>query len=288
MWRLGPDVQDRGDTGGLDGAIARLAEGRYGVFALVDAVPLGLTKQTASRRVAGKRLWRHHVGVYSIVPPQLLRKEGRWLAAVLACGPGAVLSHTHAAALWGIRHAPSGPIHVTVPTTAGRKRRSRITVHRSSTLLTSQTTIRRGIRATKPARTLSDLRPILTEDDWERTRSRALDHRYDLGPIGDGAVPPFSVLERRLAAICRRHSLPSPLPQQVIGPYTVDFLWPEARLVVEVDDFKTHGTRGKFESDRERDTWLQLRGYRVLRFTWRMLRDRPGHVVRTLRAALAR
>jgi very-short-patch-repair endonuclease len=281
-------VGDRGDTGKVDGAIARLAQRRWGVFDLADAVPQGLTKQMAYKRVAAGRLWRLHTGVYSIVPPHLLTREGRWLAAVLACGPGGALSHTHAAALWEIRHAPTGAIHVTVPTTAGRKRRSGISIHRSGTLLTSQITVRRGIPVTQPARTLTDLRPLLAADDWERTRSRALDRHLDLGSLGDGAVASFSELEQRLHGLCRRHGLPKPLAQQIVGPYTVDFLWPDARLVVEVDDFRTHGRRETFESDRARDAWLQLRGYRVLRFTWRMLRDRPEQVVGTLRAALGR
>jgi very-short-patch-repair endonuclease len=273
-------------TGAVDRAVTQLAESRYGVFALIDAVPLGLSKEKAAYRVAHQRLWRLYQGVYSIVPPHLLRPKGQWLAAVLACGPDAVLSHTHAAALWQIRHAPSGPIHVTVPTTAGRKRRPGITIHRSSTLLPSQTTVRSAIPVTKPARTLSDLRQLLPTDDWERTRSRALDHHYDLGALGDGAVPSFSELEHRLRGLCRRHSLPSPRAQQVIGPYTVDFLWPDARLVVEVDDFRTHGRRETFESDRERDAWLQLRGWRVVRFTWRQLERRPAEVVAALRGLL--
>ena len=277
---------DRSAIGPLDRALHALADGTYGIFTLTEAVPLGLSKQKAAYRVSAGRLWRLYAGVYSLVPPHLLRREGRWLAAVLACGPGAVLSHTHAAALWHIRHAPSGPIHVTVPTTAGRKQRPGITVHRTSTLLTSQTTLRNAIPVTQPARTLSDLKPLLPTDDWERTRSRALDHHYDLGALGDGAVPPFSVLEHRLKALCRRHSLPSPRAQQQLGAYTVDFLWPEARLVVEVDDFATHGRRETFESDRERDAWLQLRGYKVFRFTWRRLRDDPEGVVATLRALL--
>jgi very-short-patch-repair endonuclease len=94
------------------------------------------------------------------------------------------------------------------------------------------------------------------------------------------------VLEARLKALCRRHSLPAPHAQQQLGPYTVDFLWPEVRLVVEVDDYATHGRRATFESDRERDVWLQLRGYRVLRFTWRMLTEHPREVAATLRMAL--
>ena len=200
--------------------------------------------------------------------------------------PARSLSHTHAAALWELRHCPSGPVHVTVPTTAGRGQRPGITIHRSGTLLPSHTTVRSSIPVTQPARTLADLRPLLAPDDWERTRSRALDRHLDLGVMGDGGVPSFSELEDRLRSLCRRHSLPSPRAQQQLGPYTVDFLWPEAKLVVEVDDFATHGRRQTFESDRERDAWLTVRGYRVLRFTWRRLRDDPSGVIATLRAAL--
>lgn len=277
---------DRRDTNGVDDALARFAGLRHGVFELGEVAPLGLTKQMAWKRVTAGRLWRLYLGVYSIVPPQLLRLEGHWLAAVLACGPGAVLSHMHAAALWDLRRASSGATHITVPSTAGRARREGITIHRTSTLLPSQTTLRRHIPVTQPARTLSDLRNLLPAGDWERTRSRALDRHLDLGPLGDGAVPSFSYIEKRLKSICRRHSLPSPLPQQIIGPYTVDFLWPDARLIVEVDDFRTHGRRETFESDRERDAWLQLRGYRVVRFTWRQLEHQPAGVVRALRGLL--
>ena len=127
---------------------------------------------------------------------------------------------------------------------------------------------------------------MLAPDDWERTRSRALDRHLDLGALGDGAVPTFSELEDRLKRLCRRHSLPSPRAQQQIGPYTVDFLWPDQSLVVEMDDFGTHGTRSAFETDRERDAWLTAERYRVMRFTWRQLRDDPRRVVAMLRAVL--
>jgi very-short-patch-repair endonuclease len=270
----------------VDLAIGHLANRPYSVFTATDIRQAGIARSAISERVAAGTLFRLHQGVYSTVRPDLLRAEGRWLAAVLACGPGAVLSHTHAAALWEIRHQPSGPVHVTVPTTAGRAKRPGITLHRSSTLLPSHTTVRRSTPVTKPARTLRDLKPLLPVKDWERTRSRALDHHYDLGPLGDAAIPSFSVLEARLKALCRRHSMPSPRAQQQLGPHTVDFLWPDVRLVVEVDDYATHGRRETFESDRERDAWLQLRGYRVLRFTWRMLTERPREVAATLRTAL--
>ena len=89
-----------------DLAVGRLASRPYGVFSLVDARAAGLSSSALTARLRAGTLFRLHRGVYSIVPPALLRAEGRWLAAVLACGRGAVLSHVHAAALWGIRHLP--------------------------------------------------------------------------------------------------------------------------------------------------------------------------------------
>ena len=139
------------------------------------------------------------------------------MAAVLACGPGAVLSRTHAAALWEIRHAPSGPIHVTVPTTAGRTRRPGITLQRSSTLLTSQSTVRKAVPVTRPGRTLADLRTLLRADDSERTRSLALDHHLDVGSPGDGAVPSFSEIERQLSRSAAADRLPRPLGGRRVG-----------------------------------------------------------------------
>ncbi len=270
----------------VDRAIGRLGALPYGVFSLGDAQADGVSSSALTPRIRAGTVFRLHRGVYSVVPPALLKREGRWLAAVLASGPGGVLSHTHAAALWDLRHAPSGPIHVTVPTAAGRAKRPGITIHRSSTLVPSQTTLRSAIPVTRPGRTLSDIRHLVPPDDYERARSRALDQHLDIGALGDGALPSRSELEQRLKSLCRRHSLPGPRAQQVVGPYTVDFLWPDRRLVVEMDDYKTHGTRSAFESDRVRDAWLTTRGYRVLRFTWRRLRDDAQGVVADLRAGL--
>jgi very-short-patch-repair endonuclease len=270
----------------VDRLIGKLGRMPYGVFSVRDTRGAGIARSAISDRLRAGTLFRLHQGVYTVVPPALLKAEGRWLAAVFACGPGAVLSHTHAAALWNLRHRPSGPIHVTVPSRAGRRRRPGITIHRSSTLHASQTTLRRSIPVTTADRTLSDLRRFLSPEDYERARSRALDQHLDIGAPGDGAIPSRSELEHRLKSLCRRHGLPAPQGQQQLGPYTVDFLWPEARLVVEVDDFRTHGRRATFESDRVRDAWLQVRGYRVVRFTWRRLRDDPAGVVATLRALL--
>lgn len=267
----------------VDRAVAAFAAQRWGVFLLTDVMPLGLSRDMAADRVAAGRLWIVHRGVYSVVPPNLLKIEGRWLAAVLACGPGAVLSHAAAAALWGIRKIPSGPIDVTVPTSAGRRRRRGIRLHRSTTLLPSQTTTRRGVPATTVSRTLTDLRRTLTPQAWADTGRRAIDR----GLIGH-PEPSESELERRLLALCRRHRIPRPLIQQQVGPYTVDFLWPQERLIVEVDGFGTHGRRSAFEADRERDARLQTQGYRVVRFTWRQLTQQPHHVAATLHRLLTR
>jgi very-short-patch-repair endonuclease len=276
-------MADRSARRAVDQAVAAFAARRWGVFLLTDVTPLGLSAGMASDRVKAGRLFRLHVGVYSVIPPNLLRAEGRWFAAVLACGRGAVLSQTSAAALWEIRAIGSGPIHVTVPGYAGRGKRKGIAIHRSGTLLTTHMTVRRGIPVTSAARTLSDLRRMLPRSQYGAALRQAEIRRLDTGGAG-GEEPAMTAFEQRLRNLCRRHGLPLPRAQQVIGPHTVDFLWPDQRLVVEMDDFRTHRTRTAFESDRARDAWLMTQGYRVLRLTWRQLRDEPAIVVATLRA----
>ncbi|MFI5025162.1 MAG: type IV toxin-antitoxin system AbiEi family antitoxin domain-containing protein [Solirubrobacterales bacterium] len=132
----------------LFAVVVAAAEAQFGVISRPELLGLGTSASWIDRQVESGRLHRMHRGVYSVVPPSLLSVKGRWLAAVLACGDGAVLSHRNAAALWDLCAAPSGPIHVTVPTTSGRRKRPGIAIHRSSTLLPSQTTIEYGIPVT--------------------------------------------------------------------------------------------------------------------------------------------
>lgn len=188
------------------------------------------------------------------------------MAAVLACGQGAVLSHRSAAALWTIAPLPS-VIEVTVPGDAGRRPRDGIRVHRSITLLPSQITRRVGIPVTKPLRTLEDLRRKLPSDQFAASLRQAEFLRL---PIGKQLKPDHtrSELESRFLALCKHH-LPKPEVNVRVGPFLVDFLWRARRLVVEVDGFDTHGTRYAFEADRARDARLKLMGYDVVRFTWR-------------------
>jgi very-short-patch-repair endonuclease len=128
---------------------------------------------------------------------------------------------------------------------------------------------------------------MLRPDQLPALLRRAEGRHLDIGPQPERLPDPDRTeLERRMSALCRRHSLPTPRTQVIIGPYTVDFLWPERRLVVEVDGWETHGTRSAFEDDRARDADLKVRGFDVVRFTWRQVTETPAVVVATLRALL--
>jgi very-short-patch-repair endonuclease len=206
------------------------------------------------------------------------------MAAVLACGDGALLSHRTAGALWGIIAAPE-VVDVTVPGDAGRRSRDRIRIHRSSTLAPGDCTARYAIPVTKPARTLEDLRRTLP---WTRFAPALREAEFLRLPIGDQFEPDHTrtELEARFLALCRRHRLPRPEVNVRVGRFRVDFLWGDQRLIVEVDGWEAHRTRSAFEEDRARDVRLRLLGYTVVRFTWRQLTEHPGEVAATVRAFL--
>src|SRR5215213_2563445 len=221
-----------------DVVIARVAARQHGVISLAQLERAGLGRQGRETRLRRGRLHRLHRGVFAVGHPGVGR-EGRWMAAVLAVGHGAVLSHSSAGALWRMLGSRRGaaarevryPIHVTV-TGAGETRRG-IRVHRSRTLTDEQTTIRWGIPVTAPARTLVDLRRLLPQPQF----AAALRQAEFLGlPVQqlepDGTR---SELEARFLALCRRSRFPKPEVNRTVGPYTVDFLWPQRRLVVELD-----------------------------------------------------
>lgn len=262
-----------------------MAANQHGVVTSAQLERLGLGRHALTRRLKANRLFRVHRGVYAVGHPGLSR-EGAWIAAVFACGMGAVLSHGSAAALWNLLEPP-GLIHVTVPGHAARRRRPGLRIHRSVTLDSEQVTRRRGIPVTTPARTLLDLRRTIPTARYAKALREAEYLRLSIGPrlSSDGTR---SELEARFLAICRRHRLPQPEVNLRIGPYTVDFAWPERGLIVEVDGYRAHGTRSAFEADRERDTDLKLRGYDVVRFTWSAVSQRPREVASSIRALLGR
>jgi len=248
----------------------------------------GIDKSGIARRVQVGRLHRLHRGVYAVGHTRL-SFEGRCLAAALACGADAVISHRSAAAVWRILPATPGPIDVTVPTDAGRRTRAGITIHRSPSLIAAFSTRRSGIPVTRPARTLRDLHRVAPPALHQKAVRRALDLRLvdekDLDPDPDLTR---SELERLFLRLCRRHRFPSPELNVRIGPYEVDFLWREHSVIVETDGFRHHGDRAAFESDRARDARLQSLGYRVLRFTYRQVREAPDPVVAALRTLIGR
>jgi very-short-patch-repair endonuclease len=222
------------------------------------------------------------------------------MAAVLACGRDAVLSHRSAAALWGFLGAASPRIDVTAPSQRGAKSQ-RIRHHRVRHMPGEDTTRLAGIPVTTVARTLFDLAEVAHPDGLERAfeaaeRKELLDMRAvlltcrrnpgrrahrrlrsllpDLAP----AEPTRSELERLFHRVCRFAELPSPQVNALVEGFEVDALWTAHRLVVEMDSWEFHRTRAAFERDRARDAALLGAGYRVVRVTYRQLRDDPAWV----------
>lgn len=270
-------------------AVAELAHRQYGVISTKQLHSCGLEPSRIADWVRAARLHPVHRGVYAVghLP---VSAEGWWMAAVLALGDGAALSHRSAAALWGFapRFAPEWarrPVDVIVRGYGGRARRPGVRVHRSATLEDGEVTRHRGIPVTTPARTLADLRRVTSRAAWDAALREAEFLRLPLVGLfaSDGTR---SGEERRLLRICRRHGLPLPEANVRIGAYTVDFLWCEAKLVVEVDTYGTHGGRSAFHGDRIRDAWLGRQGFHVLRVTDRWMREAPGEVAATIRSLL--
>lgn len=234
----------KSDQAPVDPGIAALAQRQYGVATLNQLLALGLGEHGLYERVRTKRLIRLHRGVYAVGHRQL-RREGYWLAAVLACGPGAVLSYVGAAELWSIRGSSAGVIDVTVPSRAGRVRRKGIRMHRSSRLdladVLQPQALKRAIDESEYQR-LFDLTSLIAVVNRNPGRRGATLLRA-------AADPPHltrSELENRFLASCTRHNLPEPRTNQMLLGYEVDAHWPQAKVVVELDGYAAHGTRRAF------------------------------------------
>jgi very-short-patch-repair endonuclease len=219
------------------------------------------------------------------------------MAAVLACGEGAVLSHQTAAAVWDLRRTASGAVHVSVAGHAGRKKRDGIKVHRSITLTDAETTEVKGLPATTATRTIIDIAPLIRRDELEAIVFAADERRLvDFAALRSARsaslqallraydpAPTRSELERRFLRLCRDHGITRPEVNAQVEGYLVDFVWRERRLIVEVDGYEYHRTPGKFESDREQDVVLATKGWEVRRFTWRQLEARGAWVAAAVR-----
>jgi very-short-patch-repair endonuclease len=257
--------------------VAALAATQHGVISAAQLIGVGLSRRAISHWLAAGRLHRIHRGVYA-VGHSGLSNEGRWMAAVLACGEGAVLSHRSAAELWEMLPPRDGVVQVMVPRDGGPRQRRGMRVHRSSSLQRSATTRRNHIPVTTPARTIADLRRVATKGEVRRA-IRVADYKgLPLGEVKTDRTR--SDLERDLLALCRRRRLPLPEVNVKIGPFTADFFWREQRLVVETDGWHAHRGRQAFLEDRERDAYFRLRGLEVWRFSGEQVGE--GRAVATL------
>jgi very-short-patch-repair endonuclease len=277
-----------------DRIVSELAARRHGVVTAADLAAAGLGRRAVERRVVEGRLRRLHRGVFLAGP--LPGPRTREMAAVLAVGHDATISHRSAAILWEI--LPTGDDGVDVTVTRGHPRhRPGIRIHRSRQL---EHSLNAGVRVTTPIRTLVDLARTVGSRDLERAVEEAevkrLVARKDVDALrgrlreaARGRRPSLtrSEAERRLLRLVRAAQLPAPVTNIRVGHHEVDFLWRDERVIVEVDGFAFHHTRAAFERDRARDRALHAAGYVVLRITWRQLIDEPQAVVAALAAALA-
>jgi very-short-patch-repair endonuclease len=299
-------------TRGLDHQIAGLADEQHGVVGRQQLVALGVGRGSLEKRLKSGRL--HWIlpglpGVYA-VGHRVLSQEARWMAAVLFAGPGAVLSHRSAAALWRIRGAGSGAIEVTTP----RKSRSRGAIRRHFALLPAdEVTTERGIPVTTVPRTIFDLAATcnvnvvehaLRESEYRRLydalslpdllarypRHRgARSLRAALARRAEAPGRSRSWLEERFLPFLREQHLPPPRLNAWIEAgkwFQVDCLWPRSRAIVELDGFAAHGTRIAFREDRARDRRLRVAGYGVIRIAPEQLEDEAESIAADLRALL--
>ena len=290
-----------------DAAAATIAVRQHGAITRRQLEGCGLGSKAITIRVRKGQLHRVHQGVYA-VGHEGLSLHGRFMAAVLACGEGAVLSHVSAAVLWELLRPIDGPVHVTTPHTSGRARRPGIHLHRSPSLKPPHepspspsylqqeggrggrllSTHRDNIPVTSVSRTLEDLsRTNLLPPHLVRRATRQAElknYRLDHVIKTDRTR---SDLESLFLAIVRQHALPHPEVNVKLGRWTVDFLWRAQRLVVETDFWSYHQGSVAFEDDHARELDLRARGYAVQRYPDLQLESDPHRVAADVAAALA-
>ena len=208
------------------------------------------------------------------------------MAAALACGADAVVSHRSAAELWELLPRKLEIVEVTVARIGGKAKRKGIVLHRSRTLAPALITRRNNIPVTKPSRTLADLRPVLSAKELRRAIRQAEVLGLPLGPNVDSDRT-RSDLELLFLRLCRRHGLPEPEVNARIDRFLVDFLWTDRGLIVETDGYKYHRGHAAFLDDHDRTLKLRARGYEVIRLSEEQVADEPAYVAKVLKTLLA-
>lgn len=291
-----------------DARLAALAECQHGVVSRAQLKELGHADRAIHHRVATARLHRIHRGVYA-VGHRRLSVKARWMAAVLACGQDAVLSHADAAALHDLRTVPSGMVHITAPSVHVVPG---IRCHRARDLDPLDCTVVDAIPVATVARVLLDqaetlnrqrLRTLveatLRREVFDLTQIKATiarnPGRHGIAPliealdsVADEAPWTQSEKERHFLEFVRAHGLPEPSVNVVVLDEPVDFFWPGSQLIVEVDGWEFHKTREAFEADRVKDAKHHVAGYPVLRHTARRIDRDPTAVAAEIRAMLRR
>lgn len=289
--------------------LAQLATAQHGVVSKRQLMRLGFGDDGVKLRLEEGRLTPMHRNVYAVGHSRVSQR-GRWWAAVLAYGPGALLSHRTAAVLWGFQRPRRGPVHVTAGCgRQGMQRREGIWIHRCK-LTSRDRATRDGFPVTTVARTLFDLAEVAPfeslkgaaeeADRLKLLRLRELEAvcergrgRRALRPVrrllAELGVPDEgrSPLEIRFAEFLREYGIPAPIQNVHVLDQEVDALWPTAKLVVELDSWEHHGHRASFERDRARDLKLMLAGYRTIRVTHRRLDRERDEIAGQIRALLA-
>lgn len=296
----------------MDRAIAALAKQQHGVVARTQLLDLGLSRRAIAGRVGRGLLSEVFLGVYVFGARRITRK-GRWMAAVLAAGGGAVLSHRSAGRLWRLIPPAAEGVEITCP--PGRVVKRSGIVSRQSLLRDDEWLVHDGIPVTSPFRTIFDLAAIAEMRELERAfheaEAREVTDRVSLpmllerypGRRGTRKVQallearaPLAItrndFEEAFLALVDRNGLPRPRMNADFAIrgrfFEIDALWERKRVAVELDSREIHGTYKKFESDRLRDRILVAEGWRTMRITWRQLQGEPHEIARDLRAAIGR
>jgi hypothetical protein len=294
----------------VDGVVARLAKRQHGVVARRQLGALGLGSGAIETRLRLGRLHRIHAGVYAVGHP-LLTRQGWWMAAVLGCGDGAVLSHRSAAQAWGLLW----PSEIAVEVTRPRSFRTQPGIRcRQAVLLPDEVGEVDGVPVTSAFRTAFDLAGTRPRREVERvlheiavrriTNAVSFEELVRRHPRKRGArllaelrasKAPVGVtrneFEERFVALLDEYGLPRPALNATLALrgrfFEIDALWRRERLAAELDSREVHDTDDGFESDQERDRVLLAEGWRTTRITWRQLRDTRAEVAADLRLLLA-
>jgi very-short-patch-repair endonuclease/predicted transcriptional regulator of viral defense system len=303
---IDPRIGGKSSARSWDQEIARLAERQYGVVARRQLLELGVGKKAIDGRIQRGRLHEFFRGVY-VVGARRIGRKGRWMAAVLAAGEGSVLSHRSAARLWGVMPLATEWIDVICP--PGRIVRRRGIVSHESTVAGDERCVVDGIPVTSIFRTIFDLAAVVSLRELERAlheaEVRELRDRVSLPmlleryPGRRGARNLRAVLgseepvgwtrndfEEAFLALVDAYGLLRPRMNADLALrgrfFEVDALWEEQRVALELDSRGVHGTKKRFESDRQRDRILVAEGWRTMRVTWWQLQDEPEEIATDL------